>query len=144
MAGAQRWWRTLADKMTATDHRLADCDRPPPSLPGRPCRSNMDVHRRMPAGLYSGAPGGRGTVTMKCVLGRHDWRPGVNVEGQAYEKCEKCGHYRYPDSDGGRFERHGELPMDNQPGGGLFEATSTRWLGWDVVPFLRARSASDR
>ena len=58
-------------------------------------------------------------VTMKCVLGRHDWRPGVNVEGQPYEKCERCGHYRYPDSDGGRFDRHGELPMDNQPGGGL-------------------------
>ena len=55
-------------------------------------------------------------VMMKCVLGRHDRRPGVNVEGQAYEKC---GHYRYPDSDGGRFDRHGELPMDNQPGGGL-------------------------
>ena len=36
-----------------------------------------------------------------------------------WNKCEKCGHYRYPDSEGGRFERHGELPMDNQPGGGL-------------------------
>ena len=35
-------------------------------------------------------------ATLKCVLGRHDWRPGVDVEGQPYDKCEKCGALPLP------------------------------------------------
>ncbi|GAA3705139.1 hypothetical protein GCM10022204_23230 [Microlunatus aurantiacus] len=55
---------------------------------------------------------------LTCLLGRHDWRPGVDRDEQPYEKCERCGHYRYPGS-GGKHDRHGELPMDQTPGSGL-------------------------
>lgn len=56
---------------------------------------------------------------LTCVLGRHEWRPGVDLDDQPYEKCEKCGHYRYPASGSGKFDRHGELPVDPSPGAGL-------------------------
>ena len=49
-------------------------------------------------------------TNLKCVLGRHEWKPGVNSDDQPYEKCDNCGHYRYPDSSGSKFNRHGEPP----------------------------------
>ena len=66
-----------------------------------------------------GGRGGRAMTKLTCVLGRHEWRPGVDLDDQPYEKCEKCGHYRYPGSAGGKFDRHGELPVDPSPGSGL-------------------------
>jgi hypothetical protein len=53
-----------------------------------------------------------------CVLGRHDWRPRVNREGQPYEECGKCGRYRYPDAGGSPFDRPDQPPMNPEAGTG--------------------------
>lgn len=63
-----------------------------------------------------------------CVLGRHDWRPRVNCEGQPYEECEKCHHYRYPDAGGSPFDRPDQAPMN--PQAGTDSSTGTGWIGF--------------
>ncbi len=55
---------------------------------------------------------------LTCVLD-YDWRSGKDLDDEPYEKCQKCGHHRYPGSGGGRFERHGEPPIDTQSAGGI-------------------------
>ena len=48
--------------------------------------------------------------SLRCLVGRHDWRPGVNKDGQPYEVCVWCKHHRYPDSGGSRFSSDVNLP----------------------------------
>lgn len=57
---------------------------------------------------------------LTCVLGRHEWRPGVDLDDQPYEKCDTCGRYRYPGSGSGsgRFDRNVETPADPLLGSG--------------------------
>jgi hypothetical protein len=53
-----------------------------------------------------------------CFLGKHDWRSGVDLDEQSYEKCENCGRYRYPDSGEGKFASQVEVPVDPMLGHG--------------------------
>jgi hypothetical protein len=48
--------------------------------------------------------------SLRCLAGRHQWRSGVDKDGQPYEVCVQCKHYRYPDSGGSRFRSDVYLP----------------------------------
>ena len=46
--------------------------------------------------------------SLRCLTGRHEWRSGVDKDGQPYEVCVHCK--RYPDSGGSRFKSDMNLP----------------------------------
>jgi hypothetical protein len=48
--------------------------------------------------------------SLRCLAGRHEWRSGVDKDGQPYEACVRCGHYRYPDGGGSRFTTDQYVP----------------------------------
>jgi hypothetical protein len=52
--------------------------------------------------------------SLRCLTGRHEWRSGVDKDGQPYEVCVRCEHYRFPDNGngGGRFSTDEVLPPD--------------------------------